>query len=141
MKKAKIYLLIQSVLCVLLAILLACTAIGICREGAVRQAENPLEPIYTRDKLAERLAPIAPLFLASLALTAAGLIRGVGEKPAAVRAEKRTEPPRSGKAVGLLRAALLAAALLLILAGIGNGSARDVFYKAARICTECVGLG
>ena len=36
---------------------------------------------------------------------------------------------------------LLIAAILLIAAGLFNGSARDVFSKAVRICTECVGLG
>ena len=31
--------------------------------------------------------------------------------------------------------------LLLIAAGMRNGSAKDVFGKAVKICTECVGLG
>ena len=41
----------------------------------------------------------------------------------------------------LLRRILLAAAVILIIAGIFNGSMRDVLYKAINICTECVGLG
>ncbi len=36
---------------------------------------------------------------------------------------------------------LLAAAVCMIAAGILNGSAGDVFAKAIRICTECIGLG
>ncbi|MBQ6398491.1 MAG: thioredoxin [Clostridia bacterium] len=36
---------------------------------------------------------------------------------------------------------LLIAAVACILAGILNGSAMDVLYKAITICTECVGLG
>ncbi len=40
-----------------------------------------------------------------------------------------------------MRRLLLIAAAGLILAGIFNGSAQDVFNKAVRICTECVGLG
>ena len=32
-------------------------------------------------------------------------------------------------------------AVALIVAGVFNGSARDVFGKAVKICTECVGLG
>ena len=36
---------------------------------------------------------------------------------------------------------LLIAAIVLILAGVFNGSAMDVLYKAITICTECVGLG
>ena len=42
---------------------------------------------------------------------------------------------------GKLRGLLLAAAVLLILAGIANGSMRDVLYKASAVCTECIGLG
>ncbi|MBO6014844.1 MAG: thioredoxin [Oscillospiraceae bacterium] len=40
-----------------------------------------------------------------------------------------------------MRTILLIAAIVLIGAGIFNGSARDVFGKAIKICTECVGLG
>ena len=59
-----------------------------------------------------------------------------GIKPEA--AEKK--PDRSGT-VRLLRIALLVLAVVLIAAGVFNGSARDVFGKAVKICTECVGLG
>ena len=41
----------------------------------------------------------------------------------------------------LIRGLLLAAATLLILHGVLNGSMRDVFIKAIHICTECIGLG
>ncbi|MBO6039679.1 MAG: thioredoxin [Oscillospiraceae bacterium] len=41
----------------------------------------------------------------------------------------------------MVRTVLLIAAIVLIIAGLFNGSARDVFSKAVRICTECVGLG
>ena len=40
-----------------------------------------------------------------------------------------------------LWAALFAAAVLLIVLGVANGGARDVLAKAARICSECIGLG
>ncbi len=40
-----------------------------------------------------------------------------------------------------LRPALFAAALLLILMGVFNGSMADVLAKAAAVCTECIGLG
>ena len=42
---------------------------------------------------------------------------------------------------GMLQAALIIAAIVFIIAGVLNGSARDVLYKAVTICTECVGLG
>ena len=47
--------------------------------------------------------------------------------------------PMRKKAV--LQAAVIIAALVLIIAGAFNGSARDVLYKAITICTECIGLG
>ena len=52
----------------------------------------------------------------------------------------------SGSAVspgktGISRTVLIVLAFILIIAGVLNGSARDVLYKAITICTECVGLG
>ncbi|MBR2797822.1 MAG: thioredoxin [Clostridia bacterium] len=43
--------------------------------------------------------------------------------------------------MGGLQIALVVIAIGLIVAGVFNGSARDVLYKAINICTECVGLG
>ena len=40
-----------------------------------------------------------------------------------------------------VRMVLLIASIALIAAGVFNGSARDVFGKAVKICTECIGLG
>ncbi|MBO5543238.1 MAG: thioredoxin [Oscillospiraceae bacterium] len=40
-----------------------------------------------------------------------------------------------------MRIVLLVCAVILIIAGVFNGSARDVLGKAIKICTECVGLG
>lgn len=41
----------------------------------------------------------------------------------------------------LLRCGLLILALVLIVLGVLNGGLRDVFVKAANLCTECIGLG
>ena len=46
-----------------------------------------------------------------------------------------------GQMMRSMRYNLSEAAIGLILAGLLNGGARDVFAKAVRICTECVGLG
>lgn len=43
--------------------------------------------------------------------------------------------------IWIIRGALLAAALILIVIGILNGGVNDVLKKAIAICTECIGLG
>ena len=61
------------------------------------------------------------------------------EREAGVKAEPKPAP--QARSVGALQIALIAVAIGLIVAGVFNGSARDVLYKAINICTECVGLG
>ena len=48
------------------------------------------------------------------------------------------DPPKRPE---ILQAVTIVVAIILIIAGVFNGSARDVLYKAITICTECVGLG
>ncbi|MBQ9064736.1 MAG: thioredoxin [Blautia sp.] len=45
---------------------------------------------------------------------------------------------KDGKAVFAI---VLIVAVCFIVAGVFNGSAKDVLGKAINICTECVGLG
>ena len=47
----------------------------------------------------------------------------------------------SGKEIRRENSVAQKAAALLLAAGLFNGSAGDVFGKAVKICTECVGLG
>ena len=256
MNKKKILLTAQTVLCVVIAVMLAAAALGIYREGLALKAADPLSWIYSREKAAAALGPVLPLLILGLVLTGAGLILGIRDenaaKPvrdteclreltvsrvAAVSAEMRAERTKQKKllwggwavfalcmvpillycangehfpngdlepvflalighvlpwvaigltalmvstvlqeksmrreieaakeqrklekntgvqpeserktekargSVRLLRAALLILAVALILAGVYNGSARDVFGKAVKICTESVGLG
>jgi hypothetical protein len=57
-------------------------------------------------------------------------------------AAKITPPPaKQHRGQTLLRIALLAAALTLLLYGFFTGGTADVLTKAANICTECIGLG
>lgn len=41
----------------------------------------------------------------------------------------------------LTRSILLAAAVVMIVAGLANGEARTVLQKAVNICLECIGIG
>lgn len=49
--------------------------------------------------------------------------------------------PQKKDYTGLIRWSLLGIACLLIVLGMINGGATDVFKKAVAICTECIGLG
>lgn len=147
MNRTRVFRIVQALLCALIALLLCASAVDIYRQGAANQAEHPLEAIYTPEAIAGKLAPVAPLFFISVGLTAAGLLLGAGDE-AGVRPAKTSggiaSTPRkeaSGRRAGILRAVIVAAAAAFILMGIFNGSARDVLYKAANICTECIGLG
>ena len=71
--------------------------------------------------------------------TEAAQARRREEKEAGSQAEPKSVHA-SGKS-GLLQMVLIVAAIAFIVMGIFNGGARDVLYKAAEICTECIGLG
>ena len=254
MNKNKVYLIVQSVLCVVVCAMLAAAAIMIYRDGLVLKAADPLSFIYTREKVAAALGPVMPVLILGIVLTVVGLFIRItdanADKPAndtelmrdlivsrvatpssemkaersrqrklnyggwaafalcmvpiliyitngnhfpngdlepvflsliahvipwtlialgilmisTVLQEKSMEreilaakeqiklekagdrkPEQSGRKrpdrAGLLRAALLVLAVVMIVAGVFNGSARDVFGKAVKICTECIGLG
>ena len=130
-------------LCIALAVLLAAGAAGIYLEGSARVAENPQESIYTAESAAGRLAPAVPLFIAAAALAVLGIALGAKDPKAGKPAGKAACAPPAAelKNAGVIRAAVVVAAAAFILAGVLNGSARDVLIKAIHICTECVGLG
>ena len=110
--------------------------------GRALRAADPAAVIFSREAVAARL-PL-PLLLLGLWLAAliAALAARPGKKPrpAASGAASAPAPPQSRREA-LLRGALLGLALLLVLLGVLNGGLRDVFIKAANICTECIGLG
>ena len=254
--KNKVYLIVQSVLCVVVCVMLAAAAVMIYRAGLAQKAADPLSWIYTREKVAAALVPVMPVLILGIIVTVVGLIMKItdanADKPAkdtewqrdtiakrvatpssemkAERSRQRKlnyggwaafalcmvpiliyitngnhfpngdlepvflaliahtlpwtliglgilmistvlqeksmereilaakEQIKLEKAGGvkpetdggkrqtvdrarLLRIALLAVAVMMIVAGTFNGSARDVFGKAVKICTECIGLG
>ncbi|MER2150323.1 MAG: CD1871A family CXXC motif-containing protein [Candidatus Limivicinus sp.] len=79
MTEKKLYLIVQSVLCVLLVILLSASAVSIYREGMARRAEDPMASIYTREIAAEKFKPIAPLFFGAIGMTVAGWLLAVSD--------------------------------------------------------------
>ncbi len=110
-----------------------------------------LEPVFLA--LIGHVLPWIALGLAALMIATVlqekSMQREIEAAKAQLQAEKaqglKPEPAKKGDRgpdrVRLLRAALLVLAVVLIVAGVFNGSARDVFGKAVKICTECVGLG
>ena len=46
-----------------------------------------------------------------------------------------------GRGIAAAWICLLVLSLLLLVLGALNGGARDVFAKAAAVCSECIGLG
>lgn len=69
------------------------------------------------------------------------VLREIEEAKKAPKKQPESEAEKSPKIRNLTRAALYAAAVVLLIAGVMNGGMRDVLVKAVNICTECIGLG
>lgn len=128
-----------TALILLCALLLGAAFVRICLAG---------DAPFTRERVAEALARLLPLFLLTLLVLVAGVVIQVvmavrfGEKKGAVRGICLDKAPQIlPHRQRILRLVLLCVALLLIVLGALNGSMRDVLEKAVRICTECIGLG
>ncbi len=150
----KAFLITQSLLCALVAGLLASGALRLYAEGAAKQAEGDLFfYMFTRERVWEKLLPVLPFFLVALGLTAAGLVLGIRDEHAdqPVRDEKflrdlgnlrnRAAPQAPSRNVRILRTAMIVLAAALIIAGILNGGLADMLAKGSAVCTECIGLG
>ena len=154
MTRTKMFLIVQSLLCAVIAVLLAAGALSLYLDGAAKQAEGDLfYYMFTRERAVAKLLPILPLLFCAFGLTVAGVILGIrdenAEKP--VRDEKllrdlgsireKAVHQQADQKTRILRTAVLVIALILIVIGILNGGLEDVLAKGAAICTECVGLG
>jgi hypothetical protein len=71
MMRSKVHLALQAVVCIALLILLSVSAVEIYREDSAYKTADPMENIYTLEKVTGKFAPIAPLFCAGLELMVA----------------------------------------------------------------------
>ena len=154
MTRKKAFLITQSVLCALVAGLLAAGALCLYFDGAAKQAEGDLfYYMYTRERAGAKLLPVLPVLFCAFGMTVAGLILGTkddnADKP--VRDEKllrdlgsiqdRAVHQVAAQSQIYLRVVVIALAVSMIIAGILNGGLEEVLANGATICTECVGLG
>lgn len=78
MSRKKLYMLIQTILCILLCLLISLTVIRIYLEGIrLRETGDYLTWIYTREKVVERFGSISPLFFGAIGFMIAGLVLGM----------------------------------------------------------------
>lgn len=82
MTKGKVCLLLQALLCVLLSVLLAASAVGAYRDGMARREKDPLESVYTPEIVSKKLVRAAPLFVFSLGLAVFCLALGIRDEGA-----------------------------------------------------------
>ena len=159
MGKTRVFMIIQSLLCVLSVIMLMSAAIGVYSEGKQRKAEDPTAYIYTREAAVKAAAPGAVVMLLGLCLSIAGWAMDIhdeaADKPVMIpefagcmkeqlkegaAGEEKNDPSKKNRP-DRIRLVLLIAAAICIIAGIANHNMRDILIKATNICTECIGLG
>lgn len=131
-------------------ILICAAACAVCAAAMALYMMN-LQNFASRDleqtvgRMVIHTAPWAVAALAVIAISEILCARSMEREIAlAQRAEKRPPAPKkteNERAMRILRAALYAAALVMLVAGVMNGGMRDVLVKAVNICTECIGLG
>ena len=81
MTRTKVYLIIQTILCIMIAGLLCAAAVRIYSEGtAVREGGEALAWIYTEERIMAFFAPIMPVIFCAIGMLMAGLIFGIRDK-------------------------------------------------------------
>lgn len=143
MDKKKLIFVLQSVLCIALAVALIAAALLVYTAGIRARAVDPDAWIYTREAVAARLWPAGILFVCAAAVAVWAHFAGVKAKdaPAQKGLVGRVQNRAAAPGDRIVKCVLLVLAICMIIAGILNGSMLDVLYKAVKICTECVGLG
>lgn len=146
MKKSGLTL-IQSALCVLSAVVLIMAALLIYFEGSAAKASDPMADVYTVEAIAAKAVFVLPVIAAAVVVTIICAVKGVkaeekGRMPGDLPIQKNTGDEKiPASKLNIIRIAVILLAIILIIIGIFNGSFNDVFIKASKICTECIGLG
>ena len=126
------------------ALIAAAVNLYLTGSRAAKESGDPALAIYTAEAIRAAFRPIAPVVYAFLLSLAAGIVyRAFTEEKNGISAPRPVKKgkPANKKAVAVLRIAVAAAAVILIILGIAGGGLRDVLVKAVKICMECVGLG
>lgn len=133
-----------TAICTAAALIAAAVNLYLTGSRAAKESGDPAAAIYTAEAIRAAFRPIAPVVYAFLLSLAAGIVyRAFTEEKNGISAPRPVKKgkPANKKAVAVLRIAVAAAAVILIILGIAGGGLRDVLVKAVKICMECVGLG
>ncbi len=145
MKKKPVLVTVQSVLCIVSAIALIVTDLIIYFQGLAAKEDDPMAQVYTTDAISDMAVIVCPLILAAIIVTVICAIRKVKDpaagKPVNITGIRKNTVDENPSSTVIARWVILAVALIFIVIGIINGSITDVFIKASKICTECIGLG
>lgn len=100
MTRKKVYLILLAALLAGMTALMSAATVRIWQEGSARKAANPLEAVYTPERVEGAILRLSPLLFAVIGMTAAGLVLGI-------RDEKSARPVPSPEAERNLLAARL----------------------------------
>ena len=81
MSKNRMFLIIQALLCVLIAAVLSVLTVWTFIEGSAWQAAgHPSDWIYTREKAGQALLVVLPFICASAVMTMIGAVKGIKDE-------------------------------------------------------------
>lgn len=134
-------LIIESLLCVIVAAMLIIGAMSIYTSGLALRNADPFADIYTVEAIKKAVTPVIPAFAALVITTIASVVMGVrdesADKLSKIEAGKDlSEKAKESKSLKTIRCIILCLAVLLMIIGMINGSIGDVFIKASNICSE-----
>jgi hypothetical protein len=82
MEKAKVFLLLQSIVCILTVLMLSAAAVGVYRDGKARKTEDPTAYIYTPEVASSAASGGVRVLFLGLGLTISGLLFGIRDEKA-----------------------------------------------------------